>query len=165
MTLNGAEYLSSLGKPVGDYQEEEAGFSTEYRCSIVFPLRLPGAVKRPGLAIVVDPKRITPGPEVLFGAGAGESGISVDYYPRSGHQMQSMTMLVFSSGRSGGGGTIRFDEMDARVGGRVRGKLLQATLCGCFENAESAQITEPDEPRILKLRNFPFDVVLDRSMF
>jgi hypothetical protein len=74
-------------------------------------------------------------------------------------------MLTFASGRPDGGGTIRFDQLEPALGGRAKGKLLEATLYGFFEDANSAQVTSTGEPRKLKLRNFPFDVTLDQPRF
>src|SRR5689334_8163977 len=55
MAMNGTRYESHLREPIGYFQEVEAGFSTECRCSVLFPLRIPGAVPHPGLEIAFDP--------------------------------------------------------------------------------------------------------------
>jgi hypothetical protein len=147
----------------GYFQEVEAGFSTECRCSVLFPLRIPGAVPRPGLEITFDPRKIAPGAEMTFGAEDGESGVGVDYTPLGGHQMSRGIMLGFSSGRAGGHGRVRFDVLEPQPGGHVKGTLLHATLSGYYESAESARTTEPEPARKLELWNFPFDVTLERS--
>lgn len=165
MAMNGSRYESRLRQPIGYLQEIEAGFSAECRCSVLFPVRIPGAVPRPGLEIAFDPRKITPGEEVAFGSGDDESGVSVDYCPLNGHKMSQGIMLGYSSGHAGGRGRIRFDALEPEIGGRIRGTLLHATLYGSYESAESARVTEPKTPRKLELWNFPFDVQLAQSPF
>src|SRR5207248_3929978 len=59
MTLNGAAYESSLGDPISYVQEFEAGFSTSRRCTVLYPLRMPGSLRHPGIEIEIDPQSIT----------------------------------------------------------------------------------------------------------
>jgi hypothetical protein len=165
MTMNGEEYPSHLGSPFGSLQEIEAGFSTQLRCHIIFPLRLPGTRRPPGVEIEVDPQRIRLGEEIVFGQGASDSGVDVSYSPMHGHRMSEGVMLTFACRQPDGGGTIRFDQLEATLGGRAKGKLIEATLYGYFEDANTAQASEPSEPRKLRLRNFPFDVTLEQSPF
>jgi hypothetical protein len=165
MAMNGARYEPRLLQPIGYVQEIEAGFSTECRCSVLFPSRVPSAIPRPGLEIAFDPRKIAPGEEVAFGSGDEESGVTVDYSPIGGHKLNQGIMLGFSSGHSGGRGRIRFDDLEPEIGGHVRGTLLHATLYGSYENAESGETTEPKTPRKLELWNFPFDVKLAASPF
>jgi hypothetical protein len=160
MTLNGAEYHSRLGQPLAYLQEHEAGFSTSLSCTVVFPLQRQGARNRPGLEIMVMPEKVVLGEAMDLTTDAGGYGIHVSYHPASGHQWNKAVMLAYSARRPGGGGTIRFDELDPRPGGRVKGKLIRATLSGYYEDAHSAQITEFREPQKLEVRNFPFDVTL-----
>src|SRR4051812_21361736 len=61
MTMDGEEYLSRMGSPFGTLEEIEAGFSSQVRCRIVFPLSAPGTHNRPGVDIEVDPQRVTLG--------------------------------------------------------------------------------------------------------
>src|SRR5690348_8724916 len=56
MTLNGDAYESRLGDPVAYVQEYEAGFSTSRRCAVLYPLRMPGALRHPGIEIDIDPE-------------------------------------------------------------------------------------------------------------
>src|SRR5262249_17539067 len=96
MTMNGEDYFSHLGPAFGSLEEIEAGFSTQVRCHIVFPLRLPGEHNRPGVEIAVDPQRITPGQEIVFGQGETDSGVELNYIPAHGHKMSEGIMLSFA---------------------------------------------------------------------
>jgi hypothetical protein len=139
----------------------EAGFSTSLRYTVLFPLRLPTAMNRPGLQITVDPQRVLLGEEMIFQPGS-ERGVWVEYYPKSGHQMSEGILLAFSSSHGEGSCTVRFDQIDSELGGRVAGKLVRATLYGFKESAESVGIIPLSEPRRLEIANFAFDVPLQR---
>jgi hypothetical protein len=157
MTMDGADYSSRLADPIAYVQEFEAGFSTSSRCTVLFPLRLRTSVPKPGLEIGIDPQRVRLGEDMTFDAADEDEGVSVEYVPMSGHQFSRGVLLVFSSGRRGGSCTLRLDQMDLSPGGRVKGKLIRATLYG-FHDGESAAGTELDQPRKLELANFPFDL-------
>jgi hypothetical protein len=162
MAMNGGVYESSLREPVAYVDEMEAGFSTSYRCTLLFPLKKSYTMNRPGVQIEFDPTKITPGETLSFEAGSEPYGVTVDYYPVSGHDMSRGVILGFSSARSGGSCTIRFDELDCQLGGRVRGKLIRATLHGYKEDAHSGEVTELKGSRKLELANFSFDATLQR---
>jgi hypothetical protein len=70
-------------------------------------------------------------------------------------------MLSFSSLRPGGSCTIRFERLDSEVGGRIKGKLLHATLFGFREGAESGEASDLEEQRKLELTSVPFDAAVD----
>jgi hypothetical protein len=165
MALNGAPYSSRMKPPIGCAQEIEAGFSTQYRYTILFPCRLPSPIPRPGLEIAFEPDKVVLGEEMAFGAGDVESGIGVEYCPVMGHKSNQGILLTFSSHRSDGGGTIRFDALEPEIGGRVKGTILHATLYGYYEDAHTAEITEPKAPRKLELWNFPFEVTLRQAPY
>jgi hypothetical protein len=69
MTMNGEEYPSHLGSPLGALEEIEAGFSNQVRCRIVFPLTAPGTHHRPGVEIAVDPQKNHPRTANILRAG------------------------------------------------------------------------------------------------
>jgi hypothetical protein len=165
MAMNGSRYEPRLHPAIGYVQEIEAGFSTECRCRVLFPLPIPGAIPRPGLEVGFDPSRIAIGEEIAFGAGDNESGVTLEYTPLRGHKMSQGILLSYSSHHAGARGRIRFDVVEPEIGGRVRGAVLHATLYGSYENAHTAEVTETKTPRKLELWNFPFDVQFERSLF
>src|SRR5437879_6338866 len=64
MRLNGDEYPTKLKEPIGYLQEFEAGFSTENRCTVLFPLKGPFSMPKPGLEITFDPQKVAPNQEI-----------------------------------------------------------------------------------------------------
>ena len=166
MYLNSKQLKVNLGEPVGYIQELEGGYSYRFHYSIVYPLNMPAlrSVPRPGILIEFDPARIELGQEIAFGTG-GETSIRLEYHPVVGHRHSKAVMLAYSSGHSAGVGKIRFDILEPRLGGRVKGSIIQSRLYGYYENMETMEITEPSEPRELELFNWSFDVILERSIF
>jgi hypothetical protein len=162
MVMDGAEYRSRLGDPVAYIDEQEAGFSTSCRYTVLYPLRLPSGINKPGLQITIDPQRVTLGQEITFAAGDTERGVRLEYVPQMGHQMSKGILLAFSSTYGEGSCAIRIDQMDSQLGGRITGKLLRASLYGYKENAHTGELIRLPEPRKLELANFSFDVPLQR---
>jgi len=166
MYFNGEENTSALDNPIGLIQEHEAGFSYSYSYSIIFPLKkaFSGPVPRPGVYIEFTPERINLGEETPFEAGS-ESAAFVEYHPVTGHKVQEATLLVYSTRHGDGGGKIRLDVFEPRLGGRIKGTIIQATLNGYYEDMEKMEITELEQPRKLELFNWSFDVILQRGPF
>jgi hypothetical protein len=162
MQLNGEEYPTRLKEPLGYLQEREAGFSTEYRCIVLFPLRGPFAVPKPGLEITLDPRKI--GPDEVIDFTADDDAVQIDYCPFFQYRVQKGEILVYSSQRGRGEGTIRFDSVDPTLGGRVKGKLVRATLYGYYDSQDGPR-RDDTTPRKLELQDFPFDVQLAPSPY
>ena len=166
MYLNSKQLKVNLGEPVGYIQELEGGYSYRYRYSIVYPLNMSvlRSVPRPGILIEFDPAEVELGKEIAFGTGR-ETTIRLEYHPIVGHQHSKAVMLAYSSGHSAGGGKIRFDVLEPRLGGRVKGSVIQSTLYGYYEAMETMEITEPSKLRKLELFNWSFDLTLESSIF
>lgn len=165
--LNGRELQLPLGDPIGCIQELEAGFSLSYTYSIIFPLKLPvvSPLPRPGIILYFNQDNIRLKEETpLLGEGVGE-GPWLEYHPLQGHKMNEAVMLVYSSRRAGGGGSVRFDMLEPEPGGRVSGSIIRAVLYGYYENMETSEVTELPEPKKLELFNWSFDGVLKRTTF
>ncbi|MEA2064513.1 MAG: hypothetical protein U9P14_12490 [Gemmatimonadota bacterium] len=164
--LNGKERKTGFGKPVAHIQELEAGYSYSNRFTIVWPLKkkYAGPVVRPGIIIEFEPERIEPGKETPFGTGPKRAAW-MEYHPMRGHRVEEALLLVYSSRHGQGSGTIRFDVLEPRLGGRVKGTVILATLNGYYENAQSMEIIELKKPRKLEFFNWSFDLVLQRSIF
>ena len=166
MYLNGKQLKVKLGEPVGYIQELESGYSYRYRYSVIYPLQMSAlrTMPRPGIVIEFDPDEIESGQEIPFGTG-GRKTVWLEYHPVVGHKLSEAVMLAYSSRHSAGGGKIRFDVLEPRLGGRVKGSVIQSTLYGYYEAMETMEITEPSKLRKLELFNWSFDLTLESSIF
>jgi hypothetical protein len=158
--LNGSAYGLGLREtPIAYIQEIEAGFSTDSLGTLLYPLSLPTSLPQPGLQITFYPARVAVGQDITFGLDNPDSGISLEYYPLFNPRVNEGLILAYSL-RGGGGGQIRFEALDMRIGGQVKGALNHATLYGYYERIDSGEVVEEDEPAKLELWNFAFDVTL-----
>jgi hypothetical protein len=93
-------------------------------------------------------------------ANRTRADVQLAYYPTWGQKTNEGIPLAFHPRREGWG-RIRSDELDPRLGGRVRGVLLEAVLYGQYEDMDGLPI-ESDEPLALHHWNFPFDAVFSK---
>jgi hypothetical protein len=161
--LNGEKYNTRFGPAEGRAVSFESGFNELYAFGLFFPVEGLLATDSQGLSIQFDPLLVTPGSEIAFGP-ATTSGVSVTFFPASGHRVAEGALLTFAASGADAGGTIRFDTLEPAIGGRVQGELLQATLYGFYENMDGGA-QEPEEPLKLELWRFPFDTTFAESIF
>ncbi|HEX9934045.1 MAG TPA: hypothetical protein VGB38_02515 [bacterium] len=163
MALNGKPYRTSHGNPLGAVEELEAGYSMVRQYRIVFPLKHPSNLPRPGLELTFDPAAMTIGTDIVFGGPSGRSDIQIAYHPAAGDKPSQGLLLVFEP-RERGWGKIRFDRIEPKIGGRVIGMLMEAVLYG-YTSGHEKGLVEPPGPMELHLWNFAFDVVIQGSLF
>ena len=165
MMENGREYRVLLDKPVGSIREQDVGFSTSNDYKIIFPLKKFNPMKARGFELTVDPEDVEIGEVMMSRAGDDNHKLRMNYYPSMGHKLSEGILLAYSSGMESGSLNVRFDVLEPRIGGRVKGTILNAVLYGYYEPVDTAEITKPDPPKKLEIYNFPFDTVFERSIF
>ena len=60
---------------------------------------------------------------------------------------------------------IRFDELEARAGGKVSGELVSAVLFGYYENMDMEQVPDITGEKKLELFHWSFEAIFELSQF
>lgn len=163
MQMNGVKYEVELGVTYGKMIEPEAGYSYNYRFSIIFPLRNLNRMKTGGFELFLNPKEIDSGIDREIQAGDDNYKLRLEYHPTWGHKINQGKMLVYSSRYQDGYLKVRFDILEPKNKGRVQGMILEAVLYGYYEQYDTAEQEEPRDELKLEIYNLKFDTVFKRS--
>ena len=165
MQINSKKYQVSLNPPAAKMVEVEGGFSYEYRYSILFPIKNFNRMQARGFEFVFKPKKITAGNIFETFAGDDHYDVSIEYHPTIGHRHTQRQVLIYSSREKDGYLKVRFDEIDPRIGGKVKGLILEAVLYGFYEDIDTIKRIELKKEKKLEIYNFKFNAVFRRHSF
>ncbi len=169
MYLNGRENNPLFKDPEAFLHDIEDGTGytgSKQRGLIIFPLPLPsGPMPRGGIEISFDPKNIPAGQNIQISQSESASGINIYYFPMQIGAGNSGKVYTFGLRPSkGGAATIRFDLLEAKVGGKIKGVILDAVMDAYFktEDGTTEELTKPQE---LKLFNWSFETTFKEHPF
>ncbi|MCK4766321.1 MAG: hypothetical protein KAW12_29265 [Candidatus Aminicenantes bacterium] len=165
MTLNGQKYVVKLDAPAARIQELEAGYSNEQSLSVTFPIKTANPMKVMGFRLAFKERQIVVDEEIESHAGDDRHFLHMQYFPLLGHKVNEGTILTYSSRRKTGSLRVRFDELEAQAGGRVKGIILYAALYAYYQKQDSPDPIEPKEEKKLEIYNFPFEATFVESTF
>jgi ribonuclease HI len=165
MLHNGREYKVLLDKPIASLRERESGLTGMSTFYIIFPIKKLNPMKNQGFELSFDAASIKIGQEMVSKAGDKKFNLRLRYYPLMGHNFNEGQMLTYSSGYGEGNLKVRFDILETRMGGRVKGIILHSTLFGFYESHENLTTFKPKHPKKLEIFNFPFDTVFGSSLY
>ena len=161
----GTAYPVELAPARGRIREYRAGFSTDYGFSVIFPLARFNPTGQRGFVLFFGPTEIRPGMEYALEGDDPPHPLGLEYHPAGGHRVTEGKILAYSTRRAGGSLQVRFDRLEPRIGGRVKGVISRAVLVGYYEGYDTAEREEPCRKMTLTIANFPFDTVFELSPF
>ena len=165
MLHNDVKYSVALEATTAFIRVDDMGMSESYSFSVMFPCKSFNRMQARGFQLSFDPDDVTLGQPMTSGSVAHDYKFRLEYFPNMGHKMNEGILLAYSSGYESGSLTVVFDILEPKLGGRVKGKIIQAVLNGYYESQDSPEAIKPDSPKKLEIFNFPFDTVFKRHPF
>ncbi|MCP4147042.1 MAG: hypothetical protein GY757_04755 [bacterium] len=165
MKYNDGRYSVELTDPVAGISEQEAGLSGTYHFTITFPIKKLNAMNARGFVFHFDPEEVEEGAVMRAAAGDDSYKLNLQFHPLVGHRVNEGILLAYSSGIETGSLEVRFDTLEPKLDGRVKGTIIKAVLFGYFESADSMEPIKPKKPKKLEIFNFSFDTTFKPSMF
>jgi hypothetical protein len=158
----------SLGEPFATIEETEAGFNQIYRYSITFPLKQIPDKRIPGLQFNFEVKGIENNKEISFDNKT--SDFSLDYSPLFNHntfgnKSDEFKVLNYTSRHKGGSGKVIFEKFEPKIRGQLKGKIIDATLYGVYITESSFKPQEPEEEKIMKIKDLPFETIFQKANY
>lgn len=163
MGLDGSLFVWEPGPAVAfvsGYEYE--GNYTASGVQVIFPMKRRTVRPLPGLEINMRAD-LPLGQEICFG-GRPDS-IWVVYRLSSARPLPEGMLIGYETGFPDAAGVLVLEELDARPGGRVKGKLMYAKLRSVVFDQALGDIASSRNPSYLELWNWPFDLVLDQSPY
>jgi hypothetical protein len=165
MVLNGRGYKVKLNPAIARVRVSDVGYSESYHFSVMFPAKSMNRFKVRGFELTFEPRTVEMGKTMISRAGDKNYSLAVSYYPLVGHKVNEGIMLEYSSRYKTGDIKVRFDILEPRLGGRVKGTILSAVLFGYYQSQDAMEPMDPEDPKKLEIYNFPFDATFESSMF
>lgn len=137
----------------------------ENQFSVIFPLKHMNQMQNKGFELVINPLQATLGDVMHFHTNDNHHGWEFTYQPNFGHHPSEQMKLIYSSHMGTGFIKVRFDQLEAKINGRIKGIILEAVLFGYYEKETNTSIIKPKIPQKLELFNFPFDTTFRSAIY
>ncbi|MBI5806027.1 hypothetical protein HZA73_08270 [candidate division TA06 bacterium] len=162
MSLDGSKFVWESAPAVAYiYGGPESVLERPATIRIILPNLGPSRHPLPGMEIMFDEDVFADSNQVTASGKSHE--ISVDLRP-SFRPMGKGGMLVgYTSHDPRATVTVRISKLDARSYGSVEGKIIYAKLWGYYYDFESGEITQPPQPMMLEIWNWPFGAKLEQK--
>ncbi len=165
MIHNGNPYNIALTDTAGYIREMDVGYSETYQFTVMFPAKALNRMGAKGFELRFEPNEITLGQVIRINALKKNHHFQLEFFPLVGHNLNEGLMLAYSSAYLDGSLEVRFDVLEPKRGGRVKGEIIHAVLNGFFESQDSMDTIKPKTPQKLEIFNFPFDTQFKQSRF
>ncbi len=171
MYINGREMKAKFKAPEAYLQtlDDGVGYAASRQNGlIIFPLPPPtGPMPRGGIEISFDLKKVSSGKTVQISQSSPSSDVDIYYFPMQGGASVDQGKILSYALRpsKGGSAIIRFDVVEAKIGGKLKGVILEATMDAFYETKDGFN-EELSKPRELKLFNWSFETTMkEHPMF
>lgn len=164
MSLDGSKYVWEPGPAMGYVHGREIGNPEEIKTvEILYPLRRSSQRFLPGLQLYFDPWVCEPGKMISFDRNT--RGFELSFRPPYRPSTKEGMVMGYSTREGEGSGELLLDSMDIRANGTVSGKIVHARLYVFYYNQETGEVNKAQQPSMLEIWNFPFEVRLGVAQY